>query len=376
VSNPPVWQVYKNKGGNMKRFFRSGIATFILVSLGSVFFCQASAAPKILKFATAYEATNPMTTSMKWFASELERRTNNQYKTEIYYSGMIGKAPDLPNLCANGMVDFIFTAAGYTPNLFRLTRGFELMYVTENPLAQDAALWEIFHSYGPIRNEWEKNGLILGAAMGCGNMAVQCVDPLNNIDAVKGVKFRSYAAVGKLIHIWGGIPISISYAEVYEALNRGLIKGAFGIPFVNVYDQKWWEVAPYVVDTGIGVYALTYFAISKKTYERFPRAVRKIIDKLREDTNIQHRQWMANFGIECAKRIYHEKRIHLMAWSAEEKSKGKKMAIPAMWEDWLVEMKKNNLPGEEFLDIYRKSVKRYENQYLFESPYAYIKKMK
>jgi TRAP-type C4-dicarboxylate transport system substrate-binding protein len=43
-----------------------------------------------------------------------------------------------------------------------------------------------------------------------------------------------------------------------------LIKESFGIPSVNVYDQKWWEVAPYVVDTGIGVYALTYFGISKK----------------------------------------------------------------------------------------------------------------
>ena len=360
----------------MRRFFRLGTATFILVSLGSVFFSQVSAAPKILKFATAYEVTNPMTTSMKWFANELEKRTNNNYKTEVYYSGMIGKPPDLPNLCANGMVDFIFTGAGYTPNLFRLTRGFELMYVTENPHAQDAALWEIYHNYAPIRNEWEKNGLIMGSAMGCGNMAVQCINPVNNIDGAKGVKFRSYAAVGKLVHMWGGVPISISYAEVYEALNRGLIKGAFGIPFVNVYDQKWWEVAPYVVDTGIGVYALTYFAISKRSYESFPPDVKTIVDKLREDTNIQHGQWMSNFGKECARKIYHERKIHLISWTQEEKSKAQKMVIPAIWEDWLDEMKKNNLPGEEFLDIYRKSVKRYEKQYPFESPYAYIKKLK
>jgi hypothetical protein len=26
------------------------------------------------------------------------------------------------------------------------------------------------------------------------------------------------------------------------------------------------------------------------------------------------------------------------------------MAIPAIWEDWLDEMKKNKLPGEEFLE--------------------------
>jgi TRAP-type C4-dicarboxylate transport system substrate-binding protein len=349
---------------------------FSFVCLGPGFVSQESAASQILKFATAYEVTNPMTTSMRWFANELEKRTNNQYKTQVYYSGMIGKPPDLPNLCANGTIDFIFTGAGYTPNLFRLTRGFELMYLTENPHAQDAALWDIYHNYAPVRNEWEKNGLMMASAMGCGNMAVQSINPLNNIEGVKGVKFRSYAAVGKLIHIWGGIPISISYAEVYEALNRGLIKGAFGIPFVNVYDQKWWEVAPYVVDTGIGVYALTYFAISRRTYENFPAEVKKIIDKLREEANSQHRQWMANYGKECARKIYNEKKIHLISWNPEEKSKAQKAAVPAIWEDWLEEMKKNKLPGEEFLDIYQQAVKKYEKKYPFESPYAYIKTLK
>jgi TRAP-type C4-dicarboxylate transport system substrate-binding protein len=360
----------------MNKLLRLGTGMLILALLAPPFISQASAAPKILKLATAYEVTNPMTTSMKWFAHELEKRTKGSYKTQLYYSGMIGKAPDLPDLCASGMIDFIFTGAGYTPNLFRLTRGFELMYVTENPHAQDAALWDIYNTYAPIKNEWEKNGLILASAMGCGNMAVQCVDPLNNMDEVKGVKFRSYAAVGKLIHLWGGIPISISYAEVYEALNRGLIKGAFGIPFVNVYDQKWWEVAPYVVDTGVGVYALTYFAISKKTYESFPAEIKKIIDKLREDANIQHRQWMADYGRECARKIFHEKRIHLISWTPEEKSLARKRVIPAIWEDWLDEMKKNHLPGEEFLDIYKKEIKKYEKRYPFESPYAYIKTLK
>jgi TRAP-type C4-dicarboxylate transport system substrate-binding protein len=335
-----------------------------------------SAAPKILKFASPYEVTNPMTTTAKWFLSELEKRTNNAYKVESYYSGMMGKAPDLPNLCANGMVDFIFSGAGYTPNLLRLSRGFELMYITENPHAQDAALWEMYHNYAPLRNEWEKNGLMVGFAIGCGNMAVQCKDPVNNLEQVKGLKARSYAAVGKLIHIWGGTPVSITYAEVYEALNRGVIKGAFGIPYVNVYEQKWWEVAPYVIDSGIGVYALTYFAMSKKTYESFPPDIRKVIDKLREDTNAHHREWMANFGKESTRKLFNEKNIRLISWSPEEKAKAKGMVLPTIWEDWLEEMRKNNLHGEEFLDLYRKSIKKFESQYPYESPYAYFKTLK
>jgi TRAP-type C4-dicarboxylate transport system substrate-binding protein len=351
------------------------IACVSLVFVGN-FSTVATAAPQTLKYASAYDVTNAMTSTSRWFISELEKRTNNAYKVELYYSGMMGKPQDLPNLCANGTVDFIFTGAGYTPNLLRLSRGFELMYLTENPHAQDAALWEMYHSYAPLRDEYEKNGLMIGFSNGCGNMAVQCKDPLRNLADMKGLKVRSYAAVGKLISMWNGIPVSINYSEVYEALNRGVIKGSFGIPYVNVYDQKWWEVAPYIVDTGIGVYGLTYFAISKKTYESFPPDVKKVIDQLREDANAHHRQWMDSFGKEATKKIFDQKNVYLTSWTSEEKAKAKAMVTPVIWEDWLSEMKNNGLPGEEFLDIYKKLIKKYESQYPYESPYEYFKTLK
>jgi TRAP-type C4-dicarboxylate transport system substrate-binding protein len=82
----------------MRKLFFLTAVIFSFVCLGPGFVSRESAASQILKFATAYEVTNPMTTSMRWFANELEKRTNNQYKTQVYYSGMIGKPPDLPNL--------------------------------------------------------------------------------------------------------------------------------------------------------------------------------------------------------------------------------------------------------------------------------------
>jgi TRAP-type transport system periplasmic protein len=360
----------------MKKMAYVCTVMFIVLSMTLAISLSAFAAPRILKFASAYELNNPMTATSRWFLDELEKRTNNAYKVEKYYSGMMGKAADLPNLAKTGVVDFISSGVGYTPSLFKLSRGFELMYVTENPHAQDAALWDMYHTYAPLKNEWEKNGLVLGYAMGCGSMAVQSKEPIANLDAVKGKKFRSYAAVGKLISIWGGLPIALSYAEVSDAMSRGVVNGAFGIPYVNVYQQRWWEVAPYIIDTGIGVYALTYFAISKKTYDSFPPDVKIIVDKLREDATAYHRKWMADTVKESTAKIYKEKGIQLIAWSQEEKAKAKKMVLPTIWEEWITEVKKSDLPADEFLEIYRKLAAKYEKQYPYESPYVYYKTLK
>ena len=177
--------------------------------------------------------------------------------------------------------------------------------------------------------------------------------------------------MANLIKIWGGVPISLSYAEIYDALNRGVLQGAFGIPTLNVYASRFWEAAPHIFNTGVGIYAVTYFAMSKKTYESFPPDVKKIVNALRLEGANHHREWMKKTEREVFAKIKKEKSIRLINWAPEQKAKSKKMAVPKIWEDWLNEMKKENLPGGEFLSIYKYLVSKYEKQYPYQDPFEY-----
>jgi len=326
---------------------------------------------KVLKFSTPYEEQNPMTSSMRWFGQELEKRTNGAYQAKFYYSGTMGKAPDMPDMCKNGAVDFIFSGMGYTPHIFKLNRGFELMYITENPHAAGAALWDLYHEYEPIRKEWENAGLMMVFPSQTDIMACQSRDPIKGIDGVTGKKFRSYAGVSKMIELWKGHPIALSYAEIYDALNRGVIDGAFGIPTVNVYDSRFWEVAPYLFNTGAGMYAVTFFAASKKTYESFPEDVKKIVEELRKEGMQRHREWMTAKEREVFKQLGEGKTVKVINWTADDKAKAKQIVVPAIWETWLNEMKKENLPGEEFLQKYKVIVEKYEKVYPYQNPYDF-----
>ncbi|MBW1715672.1 MAG: TRAP transporter substrate-binding protein DctP [Deltaproteobacteria bacterium] len=326
---------------------------------------------KTLRYSTPYGKTNPMTSSMQWFGKEFEKRTNGQYKAKFYFSGQMGKAPDMPALCKTGAVDFIFTGMGYTPHIFKLNRGFELMYITENPHANGAALWELYHQYEPVRKEWEDAGLMMVFPAGIDIMACQSRTLIKGVQGIRGKKFRSYAGVAEMIKLWGGNPIALSYSEIYDALNRGVLDGAFGIPSLNVYASRFWEVAPYVFNTGAGIYAVTYFAISKRTYKSFPDDVKKIFQQLCKEGMKRHREWMVNTERNVFKKLRKKKSIRIINWSTEEKAKARDLAVPGIWKAWLDEMNQRNLPGEEFLNKYKTLVKKYEKIYPYQNPYAY-----
>lgn len=352
----------------IRRAFWTGFLLTIFAM--TCFVPHGSVEAKTLKYSSPYEETNPMTSSMRWFGQELEKRTNGEYKAKFFYSGQMGKAPDMPDMCKSGAVDFIFTGMGYTPHIFKLNRGFELMYITENPHASGAALWDLYHDYEPVRKEWEDAGLMMVFPAGIDIMACQSRTPVQGVADIKGKNFRSYAGVAEMIKIWGGNPIAISYAEIYDALNRGVLDGAFGIPSLNVHASRFWEVSPNVFNTGAGIYAVTYFAISKKTYEDFPDDVKKIVEELRKEGMARHREWMAQTEKEVFDKLKTEGKAKIINWSTEEKAAAKKLVVPTIWQTWLEEMKKENLPGEEFLEKYEALVKKYEPMYPYMNPYG------
>lgn len=361
----------KEKEGKVKKLFLLWLILFFSVAFLEVTSSSVFGGSRALKYASPYGDTNPMTSSMKWFGKELEKRTNGKYKANFYFSGTMGKAPDTPSLCKNGVVDFIFSGVGYTPHIFKLTRGFELMYISENPNACAAAFWDMYKNYKPLRDEWKKAGLMIVFPANVDNMACQSKTPVYSTADVKGKRFRSYAAVGGLIKVWGGNPIALSYAEVYDALNRGVLDGAFGIPTLNVYASRFWEVAPYIFNTGIGSYGLTYLAMSKKIYDSFPADVKEIVNDLRSKGAAHHREWMKNTEKDVFTKIKKEKSVKLVNWTHEEKANAKKLVVPIIWETWLTEMKKAKLPGEEFLAIYKYLVAKYEKQYPYKDPFEY-----
>jgi TRAP-type transport system periplasmic protein len=354
----------------------------LLLVIGIVFLFSTAkesyAGPKTLRFASYISEHHPVNLSFGWFAKEFEKRTEGRYKVEVYYSGALGKAKELVDLCSSGAVDAIFCAVGYTPEKFILSRGFESIYVTENPVAWGKAIWEMYCNYQPLKDEWEKkNNIIFAFPSGMDNNTIISKKPIYNVKDLKGMKLRSYATIGKMVRILGGEPISLAYPETYDAINRGVIEGGSGIGYLSTLASKLWEVAGYIVNPGCGVYGMTFTGISKNTYDKLPLQDRKIMDQLRVEAAEKH----IEFTIKEQKNItksFLKNNIKLINWTSENKKIARDMCVPQIWDKWLKEANAKGLPADEFFDKYRSIVKKYESDpkvSAYVDPFDYFDKM-
>ena len=104
--------------------------------------------------------------------------------------------------------------------------------------------------------------------------------PLNTLSDFKGVKTRTNSNVlSDLIGENGGLganPQTMAFADVYPALERGVLDGAVTCGSCAV-GQKWFEVTDYLTGPLPGTFAQTFVTFNGKEWNSLPDDFQKII---------------------------------------------------------------------------------------------------
>lgn len=102
-------------------------------------------------------------------------------------------------------------------------------------------------------------------------------DPLNTLDDFKGVKTRSHSNVlSDLIKTLGADAQTIAFADVYPALERGVIDGAVTCGSCAI-GQKWFEVTKYLTGPVPGTFAETFITFNATQWNSLPADLQAII---------------------------------------------------------------------------------------------------
>jgi TRAP-type C4-dicarboxylate transport system substrate-binding protein len=100
--------------------------------------------------------------------------------------------------------------------------------------------------------------------------------PLKAVDDFKGLKVRVHSvALSSLVAGLGGQPLTVAFAEVYTALERGTLDA--GITGTKPgYGLRWYEVSKYLVGP-ISMRPHVALSINKDTWNKLPADVQKIM---------------------------------------------------------------------------------------------------
>lgn len=306
--------------------------------------------------------SNAQTKLIQPWADAVTADSGGRIAVEIYPSMQLGgKPPQLFEQVRDGVVDVVWTLPSYTPNRFPIVDLFELPYVSASAEATTQALQEFSQTY--LKKEFGQVHPLLFHVPAPGIFHTVSKQ-IKTKEDLKGMKIRTPSAiVTQSLEALGATPVGMPVPEVPQALSTQVIDGAV-VPWEVVSAIRSHELTKYHTDPGDerGFYTSVFlFAMNKAKYDSLPADLKKVIDD-NSGMNIAQRVGQEFDKADLAGQELGKKQGNVFyALPAEEVKRWKEATKPVI-ANWIKNMDKKGLNGEEMFNAANNLVDKYSKQ--------------
>ncbi|RAI01007.1 C4-dicarboxylate ABC transporter [Acuticoccus sediminis] len=281
----------------------------------------------------------------RW-AEAVEADSNGRIDVQVYPAMQLGgSAADLVQQLEDGVVDMIWTVAGFTPGRFTGTQGLELPFMnTGESATMSPAAMEFIEAN--LAKEFEGIKIIeVHATDGAlFHMAGACVETM---DDLAGKQIRvSGKYIGEAVKALGGTPVGIALPGVYEALARGQVDGML-INWAITKPYKFSEVTDCHTEPPL-YQTMLMTLMRQETYDALPDDLKKVID---DNSGIEYAKKMGvvwDSQTKPARDVAVEAGDEIVTLSPEELAKWKETVKP-VYQMWADEMTSRGYDGDALL---------------------------
>ena len=225
--------------------FRKSV--YAIAAFGLVLGLASGTSAKSLRMSSQWTETTAGAKVDKWWASEIEKRTNGAVKIKIFWAGVLGKAKENLGLIQQGAIDLAAMSPGYFPSELPFHAAPNSIPMTMSRPDQATALMERLLTEVPeFDKEAKRNGMKALFYHHLNPYLLVCKDPAKSVADMKGRKVRTWGKdMPRMVQAAGGVPVTLGLAELYEGLSRGTVDC---IPFSVdlMVNYKIYEVAKHI----------------------------------------------------------------------------------------------------------------------------------
>ncbi len=258
---------------------RKIVVAGVLVALAVLLVGPGPAASQSWK-AVATSRPTPQFGLWTWLGEELEKRSQGQLKVEVVSLPELGLTGfELVRVTRSGLVDLGDVLPTYVAGDVPAVEAVDLPGLFPD---MDTSI-KAHRAFLPALKQLEDKlgGVVLGEYLWPAQM-IFSRKPIRSPQDFKGLKIRVYGtAQTELARGLGMEPVSIPFAEVYTALERGTVDAGFTGTYPG-FALKWYEVTKYLVDINHGPVAGT-LVVSKRTWDKLSPERRALLTKLGEE---------------------------------------------------------------------------------------------
>ncbi|MCB1771202.1 MAG: TRAP transporter substrate-binding protein [Candidatus Competibacteraceae bacterium] len=302
----------------------------LLVGAALALLTSIAHAETVIKFSHVVADNTPKGKGAALFKKLAEERLKGKVTVEVYpNSSLFGDGKEMQALLL-GDVQLI------APSLSKFDRYTKQLQVFDLPfLFKDLAAVRRFQDSPTgkaLLKSISKKGLTGLGYWDNGMKQLSANKPLRMPEDAKGLKFRIQQSdlLEAQFKALGAFPQKLAFAEVYQALETGVVDGAEN-PWSNIYSQKFFEVQKYISESNHGY--LGYMLVTNtKFWEGLPDDVRAELEKILDEVTVQVNQWAEELSTSDRQKIKDSGKTEILALTDEELAAWKKTLQPVYKE--------------------------------------------
>ena len=310
----------------------------LVASVALAFGMAAQAAPIIIKYSHVVADVTPKGKAALKFKELAEKALPGKVEVQVFpNSQLFGDGKEMEALLL-GDVQIVAPSLAkfgkYTPKL----QIFDLPFLFDDIQAVDR--FQASPEGQGLLTSMSKKGIMGFGYLHNGMKQFSANTKLLLPTDAKGLKFRIQASdvLEAQFKAVGANPQKISFAEVYQALQTGVVDGTEN-PWSNTYSKKFHEVQKYIMDSDHGV--LDYMVIANaKWWNGLPPDVQKALKTAMDESIAYSNEAAFQEAVDFRDKVIADKKAEVVPMNKEQKAAWR-TAMQPVWKKFEGDIGKN-----------------------------------
>lgn len=289
-----------------------------------------------LKFSHVTTDSTPKGTAAIWFEEELEKRTDGRIDVEVYSNSSLYGDKDEMQAVQQNSVQMLAPASAKFTTVAPALQVLDLPFLFDTPddipsvAAPDTEVGKAIFANDDLA---AKNMKVLGL-WDSGMKQIHSNNLTQEPADMEGKKYRIQPSdvLKSQIEAWGGSAEAIAFAEVYSALQQGVIDGGENT-YSNIESQKMHTVQSNIAESNHG-YIGYILVVNTDFFDSLPEDLQEILVTTAEEASTYNRDNVVGLNQESKETIEAEGTTEINVWTDEERQAFKDVVVPSIYEQY------------------------------------------
>jgi C4-dicarboxylate-binding protein DctP len=290
-----------------------------------------------------------------YFIPEVDRRLaetgNYEIRWNTAWGGTVAKAGGVLEALQYDLADIGIITSPFHPDKIPFYNiGYVTPLVTTDIGLVARTIDDLIDKYPEIRASWEDFGQVFLTTAGSIDSYQVIVN--ESQDVLSGYSGSKIGGVGLNLRYLEGIgaaPVSMGLGEFYNNIATGLVNGVV-VWFESAISYKLYEVAPYMIDIGLGAVTSKVITANERTWARLPEEVQTVLLEVARD-------YRDELAAETDRRAVHSREEFVANGGTiievtDEQRRVWAERLPNMAQEWAQTLEEQGLPGQAILKDY------------------------